>query len=156
MGRLLGSYLGGTAPFFSSRLPAYGFFLVTFACNFWVVRHGISRGIERFCKVAMPLLFVVAVVLVLRVFTLGAPVQPEWTLDRALGFLWNPDFAALARAYGGHGETVRTTEDFGPALARARESGKPAIIHCLLAPEAITPARSLSDIRNASLSNRKT
>ncbi|MCA3562229.1 MAG: thiamine pyrophosphate-binding protein [Aestuariivirga sp.] len=65
--------------------------------------------------------------------------------------LKNPDFAALARAYGGHGETVRTTAEFGPALARARTSGTPAIIHCLLDPEAITPARSLSDIRNASL-----
>ena len=70
--------------------------------------------------------------------------------------LKNPDFAVLARAYGGHGETVRTTEDFAPALARARESGRPAILHCLIDPEAITPARSLSDIRNAALSNRKT
>lgn len=95
MGKFLGSYLSGSGGFFESRLSAYVFFLVTFASNFWIVYHGISRGIERFCKVAMPLLFVVAVVLVLRVFTLGAPVQPEWTLDRALGFLWNPDFAAL-------------------------------------------------------------
>jgi len=95
MGQFLGSYLSGTGSHFSSRWPAYGFFLVTFACNFWVVYRGISRGIERFCKVAMPLLFLVAFVLVIRVFTLGAPVNPEWNLDRALGFLWNPDFAAL-------------------------------------------------------------
>ena len=67
--------------------------------------------------------------------------------------LKNPDFAALARAYGGHGETVRETAEFGPALERARKSGSPAIIHCLLDPEAITPARSLTDIRNASLKN---
>ncbi|MCA3575524.1 MAG: thiamine pyrophosphate-binding protein [Aestuariivirga sp.] len=66
--------------------------------------------------------------------------------------LRNPDFAALARAYGGHGETVRATADFGPALARARAAGMPAIIHCLIDPEAITPARSLTDIRNAALS----
>ena len=65
--------------------------------------------------------------------------------------LRNPDFAALARAYGGHGETVRTTVDFAPALARARASGRPAIIHCLIDPEAITPARSLADIRAAAL-----
>jgi acetolactate synthase-1/2/3 large subunit len=67
--------------------------------------------------------------------------------------LKNPDFAALARAYGGHGETVRETAEFGPALERARKSGSPAIIHCLLDPEAITPTRSLTDIRNASLKN---
>ena len=63
--------------------------------------------------------------------------------------LRNPDFAALALAYGGHGETVRETKDFAPALARARKAGKPAIIHCLIDPEAITPGRSLSEIRNA-------
>ena len=42
--------------------------------------------------------------------------------------LVNPDFAALARAYGGHGETVATTDDFAPAFERAVASGKPAII----------------------------
>jgi acetolactate synthase-1/2/3 large subunit len=63
----------------------------------------------------------------------------------------NPDFAALARAYGGHGETVRTTGEFAGALQRAQASGKPAIIHCLIDPEAITPSRSLSAIREAAL-----
>ena len=63
--------------------------------------------------------------------------------------LRNPDFAALARAYGGHGETVRKTEEFAGALERARDSGKPSIIHCLIDPEAITPGRSLSEIREA-------
>jgi acetolactate synthase I/II/III large subunit len=63
--------------------------------------------------------------------------------------LTNPDFAALARAYGGHGETVRRTEEFPAALDRAGASGLPSIIHCLIDPEAITPARSLSEIRNA-------
>jgi acetolactate synthase-1/2/3 large subunit len=65
--------------------------------------------------------------------------------------LRNPDFADLARAYGGHGETVRKTEEFAGALERSRGSGKPSIIHVLIDPEAITPARSLTDIRNASL-----
>ena len=68
--------------------------------------------------------------------------------------LRNPDFADLARAYGGHGETVRETAEFAPALDRARKSGKPAIIHCLTDPEAITPTRSLSEIRNAALKTR--
>jgi acetolactate synthase-1/2/3 large subunit len=61
--------------------------------------------------------------------------------------LKNPDFAAYARAFGGHGETVRGSEEFAPALARARASGKPAILHCFIDPEAITPARTLSQIR---------
>jgi acetolactate synthase-1/2/3 large subunit len=61
--------------------------------------------------------------------------------------LKNPDFAALARAYGGHGETVVKTEDFASAFERARKSGKPAIVEIRLDPEAITPTRTLTDIR---------
>jgi acetolactate synthase-1/2/3 large subunit len=62
--------------------------------------------------------------------------------------LTNPDFAALARAYGGYGETVERTEEFAEAFLRARASGRPAIIEIKLDPEAITPTRTLSDIRN--------
>jgi acetolactate synthase-1/2/3 large subunit len=61
--------------------------------------------------------------------------------------LKNPDFAALARAYGGHGETVERTEDFAGAFERARASGLPAIIDVKLDPEAITPTRTLTQIR---------
>ncbi|WP_444666931.1 thiamine pyrophosphate-binding protein [Cereibacter changlensis] len=64
--------------------------------------------------------------------------------------LKNPDFAAYARAFGGHGERVETTAEFMPAFRRAQDSGKPAILHCVTDPEALTPARSLSQIRAAS------
>ncbi len=62
--------------------------------------------------------------------------------------LANPDFAALARAYGGHGETVDRTEQFAAAFARARDSGKPALIDVRFDLDAINPARSLSAIRD--------
>lgn len=58
--------------------------------------------------------------------------------------LKNPDFAAYAQSFGGHGETVRTTAEFAPAFARAQASGKPAIIHCYIDPQAITPAKTLA------------
>ncbi|PPE81992.1 thiamine pyrophosphate-binding protein [Kaistia algarum] len=60
--------------------------------------------------------------------------------------LVNPDFAALAKAYGGHGETVRTTEEFAPALERALASGKPALLHLHTDPEAISPSATLSGL----------
>ncbi|MAY63226.1 MAG: thiamine pyrophosphate-binding protein [Rhizobiales bacterium] len=63
--------------------------------------------------------------------------------------LTNPDFAAYARAFGGHGETVEKTEDFAAAFERAQESGLPAIIEIRQNPEAITPARTLSEIRGS-------
>jgi acetolactate synthase-1/2/3 large subunit len=61
--------------------------------------------------------------------------------------LKNPDFAAYARAFGGFGERVERTEEFAPALSRALASRKPAILHCLLDPEAITPATTLAALR---------
>ena len=68
--------------------------------------------------------------------------------------LRNPDFAAYARAFGGHGETVATTGEFLPAFERALGSGKPAIVHVKVDPEAITPMTTLSAIRQAALSRR--
>jgi acetolactate synthase-1/2/3 large subunit len=57
--------------------------------------------------------------------------------------LVNPDFAAMATAFGGHGETVRRTEDFAPAFERALASGKPAILHCFLDPRARSVGRDM-------------
>jgi acetolactate synthase-1/2/3 large subunit len=68
--------------------------------------------------------------------------------------LRNPDFAAYARAFGGHGERVERTQDFAPAFERAVASGRPAILHCLIDAEAITPTRTLSQIRQDSLAKR--
>jgi len=84
-------------------------------------------------------------------YTLNAPWWP-W---RATA-LTNPDFAAYARAFGGHGERVKTTEEFAPALERAQTCGLPAILHCLLDPEAITPSTSLTELRNAALAAQPT
>jgi acetolactate synthase-1/2/3 large subunit len=62
--------------------------------------------------------------------------------------LRNPDFAAYARAFGGYGERVERTEDFPAALARAIASGLPAILHCPIDPEAITPTTTIQALRN--------
>lgn len=61
--------------------------------------------------------------------------------------LKNPDFAAYARAFGGHGATVEKTADFFPAFEAAQRSGKPAILHLKVDPEALTPAMSLTATR---------
>jgi acetolactate synthase-1/2/3 large subunit len=63
--------------------------------------------------------------------------------------LVNPDFAALARACGAHGETVATTEAFAPAFERALESGRAALLHVKLDPRALTMNASLDAIRDA-------
>jgi acetolactate synthase-1/2/3 large subunit len=60
--------------------------------------------------------------------------------------LANPDFAALARAYGGWAETVDRTEDFAPALARALEQLGLALLHLRTDIEQITPAIGLGNL----------
>ena len=55
--------------------------------------------------------------------------------------LKNPDFAAFAQAFGGHGERVERTEEFAPAFERALASGLPAILHCIVDPQALTAGR---------------
>ncbi|WP_308447392.1 thiamine pyrophosphate-binding protein [Parachitinimonas caeni] len=68
--------------------------------------------------------------------------------ERVVGTqLHNPDFAALARAYGAHGETVTKTEEFIPAFERALAAGKPALLELQVEPEAITPAATITQIR---------
>jgi acetolactate synthase I/II/III large subunit len=69
--------------------------------------------------------------------------------------LKNPDFAAYARAFGGHGETVEETDEFPSAFERAVASGKPAIIHVKIDPDAITPMTTLSAIRKKALEAKK-
>ncbi len=65
--------------------------------------------------------------------------------------LRNPDFVAYAKAFGGFGALVEKTADFPAAFAAAQKSGKPAIIHCKVDPEAITPTVTLTGIREKSL-----
>ena len=65
--------------------------------------------------------------------------------------LYNPDFAALARAYGWHAEFVDTTAAFEPALRRALEAGRPALLHVKLPTDVITSRTTLSAIRSAAL-----
>jgi acetolactate synthase-1/2/3 large subunit len=61
--------------------------------------------------------------------------------------LENPDFPALARAYGAHGERVARTEDFAAAFERAVASGKPSLLELAVDPERISPRVRLSDLR---------
>jgi acetolactate synthase I/II/III large subunit len=65
--------------------------------------------------------------------------------------LENPDFPALAQAYGGFGERVERTEDFEAAFERALASGKPAVLELPVDPERISPRIKLSDLQKAAV-----
>ncbi len=85
---------------FNGIAVAYSFFLVTFLLNISVIYYGIKGGIERLCKIAMPLLFIFGLILMLRVLSLGTPdmSRPQWNIFNGFGFLWNADFSVLRSA----------------------------------------------------------
>lgn len=90
---LLASYTGmGDDDFFRPSPLAYGIFVLTVVLNIWILIKGISGGIERLAKVAMPALFIMAVVLMIRVLTLETPLG---NAVQGLNFLWTPDWSKL-------------------------------------------------------------
>lgn len=68
------------------------FLLFCFFLNFFLIYRGLSKGIELFCKYAMPALVVLAIIILIRVLTLGTPDpdQPQRSINSGLGFMWNP------------------------------------------------------------------
>jgi acetolactate synthase-1/2/3 large subunit len=65
--------------------------------------------------------------------------------------LRNPDFAAYARAFGAHGETVEETGQFAPAFERCVAAGRPALIEVRIDPQAITTQTTLDALRAKAL-----
>ena len=68
--------------------------------------------------------------------------------------LFNPDFAALARAYGWRAEFIAETAAFEPALARAIEAGVPTLLHVKLDADVSTSRTTLGAIRAAALKSK--
>ncbi len=67
--------------------------LFVFGLNLTLIYRGLSKGIEKFCNVAMPIMAVCAVCVLIRVLTLGTPdpAMPENNLVNGLGSMWNPN-----------------------------------------------------------------
>lgn len=74
-----------------------GVLVLTFSFNFTLIYRGVSKGIETFCRFAMPAMIALAVIVLVRVLTLGTPDPelPDQSVVGGLGFMWNPDFDAL-------------------------------------------------------------
>jgi acetolactate synthase-1/2/3 large subunit len=69
--------------------------------------------------------------------------------------LVNPDFVAMGRAMGCHGELVTRTDEFAPAFERAAKSGRAALIELRTDPEVITTRTTLTAIREAALARAR-
>jgi len=73
------------------------FWIIVFSLNFILIYRGLSKGIESFCKWAMPAMAVCALIVLVRVLTLGTPdpSKPDQSVLSGLGFMWNPDLTKL-------------------------------------------------------------
>lgn len=101
MSAFLNVYQGfGEGGLLSRMAPAYLFFVITFALNMLIMGYEIKNGIEKVCKYAMPVLFGLAAILLLRVLTLGTPdpAAPDNNIINGLGYMWNPKWSALKDA----------------------------------------------------------
>tara|TARA_B100000212_G_scaffold123638_2_gene92776 strand:- start:16334 stop:18061 length:1728 start_codon:yes stop_codon:yes gene_type:complete len=87
----VGASADGSA--FGFGIKQVGWFLVAvFTLNFILIYRGLSRGIELFCKYAMPALMILAFVVLIRVLTIGTPdpANPDLNVNNGLGYMWNP------------------------------------------------------------------
>jgi SNF family Na+-dependent transporter len=86
-----GSYVGA-AEDGSASMDGTIFLVVCFVLNFVLLYRGLSKGIEWFCRWAMPGLLICALMVLVRVLTLGTPdpAHPEQSLLNGLGYMWNP------------------------------------------------------------------
>lgn len=79
---------GGGVSFLTPLLGCTAFCLFF---NYYLIYRGISKGIEAFCKIAMPLLVVCSLIILVRVLTLKNPTgAPGQNFLDGLGFMWNP------------------------------------------------------------------
>ena len=78
------------------------FVIIVYFLNFFFIYRGISKGIELVCKYAMPALIFIALIILVRVMTLGTPdpMKPDQNIMTGLGYLWNPGAVAVMDTAG--------------------------------------------------------
>ncbi len=118
--------------------------LAVFVFNFWLIYRGLSGGIEKMCNIGLPLLIVLAMVVLVRVLTLGAPdpARPNDTVANGLGYMWNPSKVLVVQSTTGHAAKIR--EVVG-AQALAKAEAEVAASHGALVLKTISPWTQLAN-----------
>ncbi|WP_395732394.1 sodium:calcium symporter [Prosthecobacter sp.] len=119
---------------------------LVFVFNFWLIYRGISGGIEKMCNYGMPLLIVLALLVLARVMTLGAPdpARPHDNVVNGLGYMWNPSKVQIERTQPAPGEAKVVEELVGAAAITAAEQ-KVAASNGALKLVTITPWQQLQN-----------
>lgn len=89
--------INGNGSVFTGESSMLIFFAIAVICNFWLIYRGVNKGIEWFCKWSMPVLVLTAVIILVRVLTMGTPdaTHPERNVNEGLGYMWNPNKVML-------------------------------------------------------------
>ncbi|MBI4116009.1 MAG: sodium-dependent transporter [Candidatus Omnitrophica bacterium] len=84
--------------YFGDYTTALIFLFITIALLTWVLSRGVVQGIEALATWGVPVTFIIGFLLIWRIATLGTPdpAFPERSVINGLGFMWNPNFKALA------------------------------------------------------------
>ena len=119
------------------RYDSIVFLVIAFAINFVLIFRGLTKGIESFCKIAMPVLIIAAVVILVRVLTLGTPnpEHPDRNVNAGLGFMWNPNVPIWYEWYQSAGIDVELDD-------KAKKHPHPKFT----APEVGQPQRLVFDV----------
>ena len=99
-GEFFGNFTGANkdgAVFFSGESTLLIFFIIALMANFYLLYRGVSKGIEWFSKVSMPILLLTAIIVLVRVLTMGTPDETylNRNVNQGLGYMWNPDKVVL-------------------------------------------------------------
>lgn len=99
------------------------YLLLVFLLNFILIYRGISKGIELFCKYAMPTLVLIAFIILIRVLTLGTPdsAHPDRNVENGLGFMWNPT-KVVVEVQDDSGNWIKDREVVAPANIEKAEA----------------------------------
>ncbi len=119
-GEFFGKFTGASGDgsvFLSGESTLLIFFFIALLANFYLLYKGVSKGIEWFSKVSMPILLITAIIILVRVLTMGTPnaEYPERNVNQGLGYMWNPDKVMLVDT------TTDKTLDMVPAGATEAE-----------------------------------
>lgn len=106
------------------------YIVLVFLLNFFLIYRGISKGIEWFCTWAMPALIVLALIVLVRVLTLGTPdpALPDRSVDHGLGFMWNPVKVVVETETAGTWTTREILGETEIAAARAQAAASPTTV----------------------------
>ncbi len=103
---------------------------IVFVLNYILIYRGISKGIEWFCNIAMPALVILALVVLVRVLTLGTPdpSHPDNNVLNGLGFMWNPEKVLLEeKTDAGWVVRERLIGEEALAAGRAEQAANPSV-----------------------------